>query len=248
MEKHYNRRTVVIILSVLLIIGAFFLVKWVIHGIMYVSTDDAQVKGNLVGVSSKVAARIIYLGVEEGDMVKKDQIISRLDDRDIKASLDQASASAESARIDENRYAEELAIRAREASNKVSMASDTVSSSRDRLDISRQDLAMAEETDLADLKRQEASMAAAKASYAQTVAEYNQARNDAARADKLYKQGYISQQQQEQAKVKSVTAKEMARAGQENIIQQARLLEMTKSHLRDISIKKSQYKSAGLSA
>jgi RND family efflux transporter MFP subunit len=44
-------------------------------------------------VASKATGRLIYLGVVEGDAVKKDQIIARLDDSDVKAALEQAKAN-----------------------------------------------------------------------------------------------------------------------------------------------------------
>ena len=44
-------------------------------------------------VASKGTGRLVYLGVVEGDKVKKDQIIARLDDSDIKAELDQMKAT-----------------------------------------------------------------------------------------------------------------------------------------------------------
>jgi RND family efflux transporter MFP subunit len=44
-------------------------------------------------VASKGTGRLIYLGVVEGDKVKKEQIIARLEDNDIKAQLDQAKAN-----------------------------------------------------------------------------------------------------------------------------------------------------------
>ena len=44
-------------------------------------------------VASKGTGRLIYLGVVEGDQVRKDQIIARLEDNDIRAQLDQAKAN-----------------------------------------------------------------------------------------------------------------------------------------------------------
>ncbi len=44
-------------------------------------------------VASKATGRLIYLGVVEGDAVKKGQIIARLEDNDIKAQLSQAKAN-----------------------------------------------------------------------------------------------------------------------------------------------------------
>ncbi len=44
-------------------------------------------------IASKGTGRLIYLGVVEGDQVKKNQIIGRLENNDIKAQLDQAKAN-----------------------------------------------------------------------------------------------------------------------------------------------------------
>jgi RND family efflux transporter MFP subunit len=44
-------------------------------------------------VASKGTGRLVFLGVEEGDRVKKGQIIARIEDEDIQANLDQARAN-----------------------------------------------------------------------------------------------------------------------------------------------------------
>lgn len=46
-------------------------------------------------VASKATGRLVYLGVVEGDVVKKGQIIARLEDDDVKAVLAQAKANLE---------------------------------------------------------------------------------------------------------------------------------------------------------
>lgn len=49
-------------------------------------------------VSSKATGKLVFLGVEEGDLVKKDQIIARIESEDMKAALDQAKANYEYAK------------------------------------------------------------------------------------------------------------------------------------------------------
>ena len=44
-------------------------------------------------VASKATGRLVFLGVVEGDKVKKGQIIARIEDNDIKAQLDEAKAN-----------------------------------------------------------------------------------------------------------------------------------------------------------
>lgn len=49
-------------------------------------------------VSSKATGRLVWLGVEEGSKVKKDEVIARLENRDVAATRDQAEANLENAR------------------------------------------------------------------------------------------------------------------------------------------------------
>jgi len=53
-------------------------------------------------IASKGTGRLIYLGVVEGDKVKKDQVIGRLEDNDIRAQLEQAKANVQLQQADFN--------------------------------------------------------------------------------------------------------------------------------------------------
>lgn len=57
----------------------------------------AQIKAS---VASKGTGRLVYLGVEEGDHVRKGQIIARLEDDDVAAALARAQADLDVARAD----------------------------------------------------------------------------------------------------------------------------------------------------
>jgi RND family efflux transporter MFP subunit len=50
-------------------------------------------------LASKVTGRLVWLGVEEGNRIKKDQLIARLESEDVKAAKDQAKANVEAARF-----------------------------------------------------------------------------------------------------------------------------------------------------
>jgi RND family efflux transporter MFP subunit len=50
-------------------------------------------------LAAKVTGRLIWLGVEEGSRVKKDQLVARLESEDVKAAKDQAAANVEAARF-----------------------------------------------------------------------------------------------------------------------------------------------------
>jgi RND family efflux transporter MFP subunit len=51
-------------------------------------------------VASKGTGRLVYLGVVEGDRVKKDQVLGRLEDNDIRAQLEEAKANLKLAEAD----------------------------------------------------------------------------------------------------------------------------------------------------
>lgn len=62
------------------------------------STASLNASGYVVAqrkaaIASKGTGRLIFLGVVEGDQVKKNQVIARLEDNDIKAQLEQAKAN-----------------------------------------------------------------------------------------------------------------------------------------------------------
>jgi RND family efflux transporter MFP subunit len=59
-------------------------------------------------LASKVTGRLIWLGVEEGSLVKKDQVIARLENQDVHASKNQAAANVNVARFNLEQVQAEL--------------------------------------------------------------------------------------------------------------------------------------------
>jgi RND family efflux transporter MFP subunit len=51
-------------------------------------------------VASKGTGRLVYLGFDEGDVVRKSQVIASLDNEDMKANLEQAQANLQQAAVD----------------------------------------------------------------------------------------------------------------------------------------------------
>lgn len=60
-------------------------------------------------IASKATGRLVYLGYEEGDRVKKGQIIARIESADVEAALTQAKASLEVSKADRNDAEQTLA-------------------------------------------------------------------------------------------------------------------------------------------
>ena len=64
----------------------------------HVETDDAFVTGNLVNVSPKIGGRLESMDLSEGDVVKRGQLLAKLDDSTQQAQLAAAQTALESAR------------------------------------------------------------------------------------------------------------------------------------------------------
>src|SRR5262249_6406791 len=73
-------------------------------------------------VSSKVTGKVIEVLIEEGMKVEEGQVLARLDDTNVKASLQLAAAQLESAR----RSLEETRVRIKEADQELKRISDLI--------------------------------------------------------------------------------------------------------------------------
>jgi len=92
----------------LLLLKLLFFSPMSVMGVSLASQDlTAQVYGNgkveakvVVGVSSKITGRIVELHVDQGDVVKKGQLLARLENEDLAQQVQQASATALKGRSD----------------------------------------------------------------------------------------------------------------------------------------------------
>jgi len=89
-NRQFNRKPAMGAALLLLIAAGVFL--WV-RGWNQVSTDDAQVDGHIVPVSSKIYSNVVEVLVNDNQQVKKGQLLVRLDPRDYQAKADQANAA-----------------------------------------------------------------------------------------------------------------------------------------------------------
>jgi membrane fusion protein (multidrug efflux system) len=89
-EKSKKVYIPLVLITVLILIG---IVYWYIDYSKYIKTDDAHVETDNVSVSSKILGRITAIYAEEGDSVKKGQLIAVLDSSDLVAQKNQAIAN-----------------------------------------------------------------------------------------------------------------------------------------------------------
>src|SRR2546425_310815 len=87
-----SKRTVFIVMGVVLLgLVAVGVRRW-IYGFSHVSTDNAQVDGHIVPILPKVGGYVLEVRTDENRSVKAGDTLVVLDDRDYKARLAQAEA------------------------------------------------------------------------------------------------------------------------------------------------------------
>lgn len=77
--------------------GAGALIWW-LHARQYETTDDAFIDARTVPVSSQVSGAIVDVPVTDNQLVQAGGVLVRIDDRDYKTALDQATAQIEQAK------------------------------------------------------------------------------------------------------------------------------------------------------
>jgi membrane fusion protein (multidrug efflux system) len=90
-----SRKRVMVPAFIALFVLTVSALYWYLNFAGTVSTDDAYIDGNRVTISSKYLGRITQLTVDEGSVVKKGDVLVRLDISDLSAQQRQARASLE---------------------------------------------------------------------------------------------------------------------------------------------------------
>ena len=94
--KGSMRTILMLFVPVLLIIGGAY--YWLTSGAS-VSTDDAQVKQDIVSVSAQVNGPIVQVFVKDGAKVKRGDVLFRIDPQPYQVALEQAQAQLASAQL-----------------------------------------------------------------------------------------------------------------------------------------------------
>ena len=89
-----RRGIIIAVVVILVLVGLGF--WW--HSTYYEDTDDAQINGHLIQISSRIAGQVIHVDVDENQVVKKGDPIAELDPRDYQVAVENAQAALESAK------------------------------------------------------------------------------------------------------------------------------------------------------
>ena len=92
-EKPKSRRRFIVIGVIAPLVVGALLFWW--HSTYYEDTDDAQVNGHLIQISSRIAGQVIKVDVDENKEVKKGDVLYVLEQPPFQAEVDAAKASVE---------------------------------------------------------------------------------------------------------------------------------------------------------
>jgi membrane fusion protein (multidrug efflux system) len=221
-----------------LVIGLYFGLQWVLFRWHYVSTDDAQVKGNLVNLSAKVSGRIVQLRVEEGDRVQAGQVLVEIDPKDYLAAQAQAQANLEMARHDLARAVTQLSLTRERVIQGIGTAEASFRESGESLKFAEDDATLQTDRVNKDIDRARANLQAAKAKVLEAKATLENAKKEFDRNHELFRKSYVAENARDSAETAWQVAQSKYDVALENERDAVSQVEMAEANQRSITLKK----------
>ena len=94
-EQPKSKRTGIIVVVVAVLLVVAVAIWW--HSTFSEDTDDAQVNGHLIQVSSRIGGQVLKVDVDENQVVKAGDTIAELDPKDFNVAVESAQAALASA-------------------------------------------------------------------------------------------------------------------------------------------------------
>jgi membrane fusion protein (multidrug efflux system) len=170
-----SRRRGIIIAVVVILVLAGLAFWW--HSTYYEDTDDAQINGHLIQVSSRITGTVIHVDVVENQQVRKGDAICELDPRDFEVAVENAKAALASAQAAANAAKVNVPITTVNTGSNLSAAGADVTAAT------------------ASIAQAQSQLAAAHAQVVQAEANNQKAQSDLERYKPLVAKDVISKQQ-----------------------------------------------------
>ena len=181
-----RRKGIIIVVVVVLVLAALGF-WW--RSTYYEDTDDAQINGHLIQISSRIAGQVIKVNVEENQQVNKGDLIAELDPRDFQVAVENAQAAL-------------AAAQAAAAAAKVNVPITSINTGSN-LTSAGADVTAA----TASISQAESQLAAAHGQVVQAEANNAKAQSDLQRYKPLVEKDVISKQQYDAAVAAADAAK-----------------------------------------
>ena len=205
--------------AIVLCIALYFGIRWFQYNSVHVSTDDAQVGGDIYAVSAQVTGYVLSVPITSNQFVRQGDVLATIDPRTYQDALNQALATLSSLRAaaaasghqvsvtrqqsGANENQASAGVRAADANTaaattKLEGLRSGVSAARAALDATRAGADAAHHaisSAEAQVRSMETQHASAEAARTAATANERKAANDARRFGSLFSQGAISAQQ-----------------------------------------------------
>jgi membrane fusion protein (multidrug efflux system) len=231
------KKILFLLLVIPLSLGIYFGVRWLIFRWHYVSTDDAQVKGNLINLSAKVTGRIIRLLVEEGNSVQVGQVLVEIEKEDYAAAQAQASANLEVAKQELSKAMTQLSLTKERLFQGVETARASLREAQEELKFAEDDATLQVDRVNKEIDRAQASYQAAVAKVAEAKATMETVGKEFARIDALFQKKYVPENSRDASETAKQVAKSKYDAAVENGREAFSQLELAKANQRSITLK-----------
>ena len=191
---------------------------------------SGSIEATQVDVAPKISARITQLVVKEGDAVHAGQVLVRLDDRDLRAQVDQAHASVVAAQAKVVQAAQAVETQQRTTDTQVAQARAALAAAQTRVPQAQTNLSMQGQTVEHAVTQARAQVSAAQAQAASARSNLGKAKNDLARAKVLSAQGAIASQDVDAAQTAYDAAVAADRSARDAVAQAQAALAMAQAN------------------
>jgi len=233
-----RRKTFLLALGVVALgVGIYFGLQWLIFRWHYVSTDDAQVKANLINLSPKVPGKIAKLLVEEGDSVQRGQILVELEKEDYAAARDQARATLETAKHELAKAVTQLSLTRERVVQGIGVAQASQGEAREGLKFAQDDAALQTDRVNKEIDRARANYQAARARVVEAKATMDNAQKEFARLEELFRQKYVAETARDAAETAWQVAESKYQSALENERESLSQLQLAEANQRSITLK-----------
>jgi membrane fusion protein YbhG len=157
-------------------------------------SGSGSIEATQVDIAPKITGRVVRLAVNEGDTARAGQVLVRLDDRDLRAQVDQARASVAAAQAKVTQAEAAIQTQQQMTDTQVAQARAALAAAQTRVPQAQTTVTLQGQTVEQSVAQAQAQLSAAQAQAVSARSNLAKAQADYARAKMLLAQGAIAAQ------------------------------------------------------
>lgn len=224
------------LIVVIIAVGGYFGVQWWIYALHHVSTDDARVKGTLITVSSQVAGRLLRVTIEDGQRIKKGELLAQVQPDEYRAEVALREAALEAVKSQLVSAETDLELDRELTEGHIERSDAVLGASRSQLTGAERAVALESQRIKANLREKEAAVEEARAQLNGAKANLDKAAADLQRARQLFQDGIIATEQRERTAALNDQASARYASSQESLNKSLALLELARAESRRVQL------------